>query len=701
MSGVGTLELLVAAVGGALAPLARWLAPAEVDNFFAQLGLQFTPSVTTVPSVLAALQAAAAGANDLSTSTNALSSAISSGDTANVLVNGAATLKALATFLEQLNQVGQELNSSHGAFPTIAAADVSAFAAALPASIFDAAAIASLEQAAGDAVTALAVIGIIDRHLEPGTPGDPAKPAYETRRLRLDRLGALLQSPPSYFQSLYGWGSTTFDGGFLFSQLSEMAGYLGLPAVLVPAQGGQPSSIDLFVVSLQVDPSTAPPGLKADLLLPLTENYNYVATLAPTKWTMTASVTGVFAAGITGRLTPPAAMSIVPPSGTLSGEADTQFSLVAADANDPIILVGQTGGSVLQTTSVTFGVGLAIIGNAAAGSFTADPSIQAAVTGGKLVIDMSEADGFLSSVTSGTPIEAGFDFACTWQLDTGLHITGGAQLEIDLPLHLDLGPVTFETIYVIGGVGSSGLTLELSAALGVTLGPIQASVDRVGLTGTLSFPQNGGNLGPTDLKLGFKPPDGLGIEIDAGPAAGGGYISFDPSQGQYAGVLDVSLMDVVQVKVIGVIDTIMPDGSSGFSFILIITFNLPPIQLGFGFTLNGVGGLGGVNRTIDTSALQAGFVAHSLDFDPVPAGPGGQCAGDHQQHPEFLSGGAEQLRVRTDDGDRLGNADADHAPNRRDPRASPAGCHRAAGTDRRGPAGCRRGADPAAYRRIG
>ena len=58
---------------------------------------------------------------------------------------------------------------------------------------------------------------------------------------------------------------------------------------------------------------------------------------------------------------------------------------------------------------------------------------------------------------------------------------------------------------------------------------------------------------------------------------------------------------------IGVLDTIMPDGSSGFSFLLIITFTLPPIQLGFGFTLNGVGGLGGVNRTMNTDALQADF----------------------------------------------------------------------------------------------
>ena len=75
------------------------------------------------------------------------------------------------------------------------------------------------------------------------------------------------------------------------------------------------------------------------------------------------------------------------------------------------------------------------------------------------------------------------------------------------------------------------------------------------------------------------------------------------------------------VTVIGVLDTILPDGSHGFSFLLIITFDFPPIQLGFGFTLNGVGGLGGVNRTMNTDALHAGFRAHTLNnvlFPPDP-----------------------------------------------------------------------------------
>ena len=99
------------------------------------------------------------------------------------------------------------------------------------------------------------------------------------------------------------------------------------------------------------------------------------------------------------------------------------------------------------------------------------------------------------------------------------------------------------------------------------------------------------------------------------------FISFDPTHRALAGVLNVTIVDMIAVKVIAVLDTKLPDGSEGFSFLFIITFEFPPIQLGLGFTLNGVGGLGGINRTMVVDALQAGLRAHTLDdilFPPDP-----------------------------------------------------------------------------------
>src|SRR5207248_11506938 len=72
------------------------------------------------------------------------------------------------------------------------------------------------------------------------------------------------------------------------------------------------------------------------------------------------------------------------------------------------------------------------------------------------------------------------------------------------------------------------------------------------------------------------------------------------------GALELSFKNVVSLKAVSIITTKMPDGSKGFALLILITAEFTPIQLGFGFTLNGVGGLLALNRTLDTEALRAG-----------------------------------------------------------------------------------------------
>ena len=61
--------------------------------------------------------------------------------------------------------------------------------------------------------------------------------------------------------------------------------------------------------------------------------------------------------------------------------------------------------------------------------------------------------------------------------------------------------------------------------------------------------------------------------------------------------------------------------SPGFSFFMAIAAELPPIQLGFGFTLNGVGGLVGINRRMDADALLSGVREGALDSIMFPKDP--------------------------------------------------------------------------------
>jgi hypothetical protein len=129
---------------------------------------------------------------------------------------------------------------------------------------------------------------------------------------------------------------------------------------------------------------------------------------------------------------------------------------------------------------------------------------------------------------------------------------------------------------------------------------LTAVVENIGFTTTISFPDDRkGNLGPANLALSFKPPNGVGLAIDAGVVKGGGYLYLDFNKGEYAGALELTFSGFLSMKAIGLINTKLPGGQPGFSLLIIITAEfVPGFQLGFGFTLVGVGGLLGLNRAM-------------------------------------------------------------------------------------------------------
>ena len=278
----------------------------------------------------------------------------------------------------------------------------------------------------------------------------------------------------------------------------------------------------------------------------------------------------------------------------------------------PVPLLTVADGLGIQVGSITIGGGVDI----SSGLLSALVTFE--LDNGAFQVSTAHMDSFLASLIP-LDVNVGFNLKLGWSSAHGLFIEGNVSPRFDIAVNQSIGPFTIGTVHIALTLGQPDLPLEISLDGSGALGPLGISVQRLGVTADLAFTR--GNLGPVDLSLGLKPPTGLGIQIDAGLAAGGGFISYDANQGRYAGVLDVTLADVVSVKVIAVLDTKLPDGSSGFSFLLIITFDFPPVQLGFGFTINGVGGLGGVNRTMVIDALQAGLRAHTLDNILFPQDP--------------------------------------------------------------------------------
>jgi hypothetical protein len=294
-------------------------------------------------------------------------------------------------------------------------------------------------------------------------------------------------------------------------------------------------------------------------------------------------------------------------TGQITGELRVFF-----DSNEherPFDVVGGTGLLSITVNNATAGVGLKAEWNVGDSAATIDPLFFANMDGVTLRVGTSDADSFIGSLLAAAEIEGEFDLGLEWQANTGLRVTASGGVEIALPIHKQLGPIEFQTIYVaLRILQDSTLSQEVSTALAGTLGPLTAAVDRMGVLLDLRFAEGAdAKFGPFDLDLRFKPPNGIGLSIDASVVKGGGYLYLDFDKGEYAGALELTVSNFLSLKAIGLISTKLPGGQPGFSLLVIITaeFN-PGFQLGFGFVLTGVGGLLGLNRVVLLDPLVQG-----------------------------------------------------------------------------------------------
>lgn len=231
------------------------------------------------------------------------------------------------------------------------------------------------------------------------------------------------------------------------------------------------------------------------------------------------------------------------------------------------------------------------------------------------ILSIDPQGGFLDKVIP-KPIEYDFSLTLGWSTDEGLYLQNGGTLFISLADNIPLGPLTIKETALgldlgelTGGQGEDGessppaLPVSFASTPKLDIGFMTAEVMRTGVEADLSFPGGTeGNLGPADLDIGFKPPQGLSLSVNAGPVTGGGMLGFYPDEHRYSGALQLSVGSL-SLSAIGLLKTRLPGGKDGYSFLLLITAEFPPVQLGFGFTLNGVGGLLGLHRGMKTKVL--------------------------------------------------------------------------------------------------
>ena len=217
------------------------------------------------------------------------------------------------------------------------------------------------------------------------------------------------------------------------------------------------------------------------------------------------------------------------------------------------------------------------------------------------------------------PIRIPFDLVLGIDSTTGFFVEGGTGLDRDLARQPQpRRPPHRPRRAVAKFPDRAAFRLEVTAALGLSLGPFQASVDQLGYALDLDF--KGGNLAIANVDSRFQPPRGVGLTLGFEKARGGGYLFLDPDKGEYAGVLQIDF-GRSSLTAIGILTTKGVPGTDNWALLMIVFAKTAAPTPGLGFVLTGFGGVIGVNHAVDEEAFRNGLRTKALDDVLFPKDP--------------------------------------------------------------------------------
>ena len=470
---------------------------------------------------------------------------------------------------------------------------------------------------------------------------------YVHYTLDLSELPDTLSNPAVVLEHAFGWGRDDFDFPALASQIDNLLTTVGadvfvesMPtATALAIEGGaelpgapRRKVLRAFLVhrarpagrmaaELRLMPLPARDGLKPGLaLLPAFNGLLDFSMALGNDIAVTIRSDLDLQGGVALQVRPGRPIDVLlgfdKPGTPLSAAGSIQVKAERGSADGaPTVLLGAPDSTRLQFRKIGGLGGVRLDAKGAVDVFG-----EFDLKGLEFVLDVSQGDGFIGKLLPSGGLGFSTDLTLGVSHRDGFYFRGTTSLQIAIPAHLRLGPIDVQGLTISATPRDGALPISLGATLKGDLGPLKAVVENIGLTATFAFrSDHDGNLGPLDLSLGFKPPNGIGLSVDAGIVKGGGYLFIDAERGEYAGALELTFAGFLSLKAIGIITTKMPDGSKGFSLLVIISVEFGSgIQLGFGFTLIAVGGLLGLNRTMNLQALAEGVRSGAIESVMFP-----------------------------------------------------------------------------------
>lgn len=230
-------------------------------------------------------------------------------------------------------------------------------------------------------------------------------------------------------------------------------------------------------------------------------------------------------------------------------------------------------------------------------------------------------DPLLKQVIPGSPAPAQTT-PTTITLDSagGLHLgDGGTNEKAVLPVQFDAPGVELRELAlgVVRNAAKQPTGLEVTV---VVAGKIGSVVGLVVSGAGVTIGLDGAPTADAAFAMVVAPrlPDAAGVRIDAAVVRGGGYLYRKGSE--YGGALQLEFAKV-GVYAIGIL------GTDPFSLVLVMGVHFPAaIELSFGFTFNGIGGILAIDRTVATDELRKGMREHVIDNllfpdDPIAQAP--------------------------------------------------------------------------------